>query len=138
MENHLRKLLKEARRPDEGDNRNRAVKNINILIELGFKVVICEKDFMWTTKSGFNYNYKVSYKTMATRWLLKERNICAYTLLTYAGKFLKRPEVRELIKANVSTPSDCSKCKGSGIIPQFMYYAEGVCFDCGGSGLRFD
>ena len=29
----------------------------------------------------------------------------------------------------------CNKCKGNGIIPSFMYYAEGICFDCGGSGV---
>jgi hypothetical protein len=29
----------------------------------------------------------------------------------------------------------CNKCNGNGIIPSFMYYAEGICFDCGGSGV---
>lgn len=30
---------------------------------------------------------------------------------------------------------DCIKCGGSGRIPQFGHYAEGVCFDCGGTGV---
>jgi hypothetical protein len=28
----------------------------------------------------------------------------------------------------------CTKCKGKGIIPAFMHYCEGVCFDCMGLG----
>ena len=30
----------------------------------------------------------------------------------------------------------CSKCNGLGIIPAFSYYANGVCFDCGGAGVN--
>ncbi|SHF48877.1 hypothetical protein [Dysgonomonas macrotermitis] len=30
----------------------------------------------------------------------------------------------------------CTKCNGTGIIPQFMHYAQGVCFECGGSGIN--
>jgi hypothetical protein len=30
----------------------------------------------------------------------------------------------------------CGKCNGVGIIPSFSYYAEGICFDCGGSGIN--
>lgn len=29
----------------------------------------------------------------------------------------------------------CKKCNGQGIIQAFMYYANGICFDCGGSGI---
>jgi len=28
----------------------------------------------------------------------------------------------------------CGKCNGNGVIPAFSYYANGICFDCGGSG----
>lgn len=30
----------------------------------------------------------------------------------------------------------CTKCNGTGIIPQFLHYAQGVCFECGGSGIN--
>ena len=30
---------------------------------------------------------------------------------------------------------ECSKCNGRGIIPAFMHYCDGICFDCGGTGL---
>jgi hypothetical protein len=30
---------------------------------------------------------------------------------------------------------DCSKCGGSGYISRFGHYAQGVCFDCGGTGI---
>lgn len=32
----------------------------------------------------------------------------------------------------------CSKCDGLGVIPSFSYYANGICFDCGGSGINRD
>lgn len=32
----------------------------------------------------------------------------------------------------------CGKCEGVGIIPAFSYYANGICFDCGGSGVNRD
>jgi hypothetical protein len=32
----------------------------------------------------------------------------------------------------------CSKCSGVGIIPAFIFYANGICFDCGGSGINRD
>lgn len=138
MKNHLDVLLKEANRKTFGDNRSRAVKNLNMLIELGVKIVICEKDYMWTTKKGFDYNFKLTYGQRSNVWLVKERSMNAYNLLLLAGRFLKRPEVKELIKSNISTPINCSKCAGNGIIHHFMYYAEGVCFNCGGSGLVFN
>lgn len=31
---------------------------------------------------------------------------------------------------------NCSKCNGAGFIPQFAHYANGVCFDCGGTGIK--
>ena len=138
MKNHLNILLEKANRKSFGDNRTRAVKNLNMLIELGVKIKICEKDYMWTSKSGFDFNFSLTFKKKQTKWLVKERRFSAYNLLTLAGVFLKRPEVKELIKSSVTTPTDCCKCEGNGIIPRFMYYAEGVCFDCGGSGLVFN
>lgn len=138
MKNHLNVLLEKANRKSLGDNRTRAVKNLNMLIELGVKVRICEKGYMWTSKSGFDFNFSLTFKNKQTKWLVKERSFSAYSLLTLAGVFLKRPEVKELIKSSVTTPTNCSKCAGNGIIPHFMYYAEGVCFDCGGSGLVFN
>ena len=138
MKNHLNVLLEKANRKSLGDNRTRAVKNLNMLIELGVKIRICEKDYMWTSKSGFDFNFSLTFKNKQTKWLVKERSFSAYHLLTLSGVFLKRPEVKELIRTNIETPHDCSKCGGNGIIPRFMYYAEGVCFDCGGSGLVFN
>ena len=29
----------------------------------------------------------------------------------------------------------CEKCDGSGYLPQFNYYRNGVCFECGGHGV---
>ncbi len=32
----------------------------------------------------------------------------------------------------------CGKCNGLGVIDAFSYYANGICFDCGGSGVNRD
>ena len=29
----------------------------------------------------------------------------------------------------------CNKCNGTGNIPAFAHYANGICFDCGGVGI---
>jgi DnaJ-class molecular chaperone len=29
----------------------------------------------------------------------------------------------------------CKKCNGTGNIPSFAHYANGICFDCGGVGI---
>jgi len=39
----------------------------------------------------------------------------------------------ELFAANGEC--SCAKCHGTGFIPQFAHYAQGVCFDCGGIGI---
>ena len=32
----------------------------------------------------------------------------------------------------------CMRCDGSGYLPQFNYYLDGVCFSCGGDGVILD
>lgn len=32
----------------------------------------------------------------------------------------------------------CWKCNGSGVLPEFYYFQEGVCFECGGLGFSLD
>jgi hypothetical protein len=42
--------------------------------------------------------------------------------------------IGKLLKSQLVEVSHCSKCGGSGIIPEFMHYADGVCFECLGIG----
>ena len=46
--------------------------------------------------------------------------------------------IGKLIKSDLIDVCECSKCGGSGILPQFMYYAEGICFQCMGIGKWFE
>ena len=39
-----------------------------------------------------------------------------------------------LIKDEMTEIFECSKCGGSGYLPHFAYYADGVCFECIGAG----
>lgn len=39
-----------------------------------------------------------------------------------------------LIKDEMVDVCTCEKCGGNGFLPQFAYYADGVCFDCLGIG----
>jgi 5-methylcytosine-specific restriction endonuclease McrA len=32
----------------------------------------------------------------------------------------------------------CDRCNGSGFLPQFHYYENGICFKCGGHGVEID
>lgn len=138
MENYLKEITKKAGRGYLGDNRSRAVKNINKSIEMGLKLVLCESGYVYTTKKGYDYNIKVVLGVKASRWLIKDRRVSAYNILLLIGRFLQRQDVQTEIRKKIKHPVNCSKCSGKGIIPHFMYYAEGVCFDCGGSGLKFD
>ena len=52
------------------------------------------------------------------------------------ANLLKIKEVKETISAKVENPHACAKCNGEGVIKAFYYYAQGVCFDCGGTGLQ--
>jgi hypothetical protein len=39
-----------------------------------------------------------------------------------------------ITKKNARERGDCVKCSGTGYIQRFGHYAQGVCFDCGGTG----
>lgn len=62
---------------------------------------------------------------------------------TYAAEYERTEDISwavlgkyigKLIKNELVEVCTCGKCGGTGIIPQFMWYADGVCFDCLGVG----
>lgn len=46
--------------------------------------------------------------------------------------------IGKMIKDELVELCTCGKCGGSGFLPQFAYYADGVCFDCLGIGKWLD
>jgi len=46
--------------------------------------------------------------------------------------------IGKLVKDNPVFTCTCTKCNGTGFLPQFAWYAEGVCFECMGIGKWFE
>ncbi len=132
----IQEILINAEYICDGDNRNRAIKGCNMALEAGIKIIIVKKGYHRSTKTGKHWDVKVKgYGKMLTGFL-NQNGIDPYVILARVAKLIKDPEVREQLKLHATTPSPCGKCNGSGFIPQFAYYANGVCFDCMGLGVR--
>ena len=119
------------------DNRNNAAKSINqVLANSNIEIFLVKKGFVRTTEGGFKYTVSiriVEHKLYNQFYVL---NITPYEILKCLATFLLRKEVKELIQSEISTPCECRKCEGKGIIPDFLHYAKGVCFDCMGIGYK--
>ena len=50
----------------------------------------------------------------------------------------KIPLLYEDRKGILCYPEICDRCGGTGILPQYSYYMNGVCFKCGGEGVLVD
>jgi len=181
--NTLVKLLNDAGYKNNNTNRERAVRNINLLLDSGimsltlipseayndkengrgfwmmckdgkkrptaYKVTLYGKtyyghlmqksittkykhiqymDSTWEYATNTEYydNTSISISEMQTR-------VAQLLTIIREGKDFFAPKL-------FAAKGDCScfKCSGNGIIPAFMYYANGICFDCGGSGIDID
>jgi len=117
------------------DNRNRAIKSLNeVFSNSAITMDICESGRVWVGKDQFKYNVRIQLPGVATT-RFNTKDVTPYSLLKMMGKFLRRDEVRVKIYAETEVPHKCDKCDGAGILPAFMYYADGVCFDCLGVGI---
>lgn len=131
----IQEILKEANYPTQSDNRSRTIRQINkLLTETDITITVVSKGFMRTTKKGFDWTIKITGFGKVTRFYTKQNYIEPINILTSIGKFLKREDIQEIVKADVRFPYKCGKCEATGNLPQFAYYANGVCFDCMGSG----
>ena len=131
----IQQILTEAGYTCKGDNRNRAIRGCNLSIDLGIKVQVCKKDHYHTTAKGKTWTIKVSgfgWKRLSH----VKGFIEPYHVLLVLAHFLQG-KVRANIQGELAatTPHKCGKCDGKGVIPQFAYYANGVCFDCSGLGM---
>lgn len=131
----IQEILKKAGYTCEKDNRSNAVRSINsVLKNSKVTIDICEKGFVWTAKNGFKHNIKFSLPgVIYSRY--KTNSFETYNILLMLGKFLQDQRVKDSIYSEVETPCKCGKCSGTGFLPHFAYYADGVCFDCMGVGI---
>ena len=171
MKNHIIELANEAGYKNEGNNRQRVIKNLNLLIDAGvLKIKFihadkynCKEDgrsFWFMANDGFkrctNYRFELYgkmfnghfvAKTIKTKnWGEVSTEYLSNTYLDLDRMMLHIVRKLALVKTETDFMKEtiyakhgncsCSKCDGQGIIPAFSYYANGVCFDCGGMGIN--
>ena len=181
--NTLIKILNDAGYKNSNTGRERAVKNMNLLIDSGI--------LSFTIISSEIYNAKENGRSFWVSSSDGKKRPTAYKVTlygkTYYGHIMQKSETKKfkhiqyldgsweyatnteyfdnsIISINeiqtrvarlltiiregkdfftpqlLAAKGDCScgKCNGLGIIPAFSYYANGICFDCGGSGINRD
>lgn len=152
-------------------NRERAVRNLNLLLDSGIlEIHLVNADSYNDLENGRAYwydakdgnkrctAYKVTLygKTYYGHFMPKRRTyrynagivsdvILNNYYLEITDIQLRVAKLISIIKGNgdflqpafmaAKGSCSCGKCNGDGIIPAFAYYANGVCFDCGGSGV---
>jgi hypothetical protein len=171
-QNTIIQLLNEAGYKNQGTNRERAIRNLNLLLDAGvLSIKFCHADkyndsnsnwaFWYDSKDGKRrctaYQVTLFGRTFNGDFVAKTRSERTF----FGDKYVINIDnssldinqimirVAKLIsilkgKGDFLAPSEfgkygdcsCGKCSGRGIIPQFMHYAEGVCFDCGGTGIQ--
>lgn len=134
----IQEILKENEMPFK-DNRSFDYKNINKAIKFGLTISLVDKGFVKTSKTGFKYNYSISFENIKVNYYRKglsklNADCVGSTLLFAISDFIKKAKISE--KIINKGYCKCSKCCGKGKILAFMYYAEGICFDCMGLGFK--
>jgi hypothetical protein len=141
---NFNEILKDAGYASCFDKRNKKYNAINHAIENGFEVFIVEKGFVNTLKNGKKYNLKVKFA--------KDGKFCQKTstittnshyedaFLEYALEFViyLNNTQKDFIQTYIKQTADCTcdKCNGTGYLPQFHYFADGICFQCMGVGVK--
>ena len=129
----LQQIFKEANYTVNFDNRSYFCKSVNnILNNLNCILIIAPKGKQYVhnkTKKVWTIKVQGYGKAMILNADVNPRNV-----LKIFADFLKVESVKQIIKSNIKTPSNCTKCNGKGKIESFSHVCEGVCFDCGGIG----
>ena len=118
---------------DDYSNRKRVIRELNYVMSLGVTIQIAPAGRVWTDSKD-NYKYNVIAKGFGFRSRGYYREVEPIDVLKTCANLLQVKEVKEKVFATITNPVVCPKCEGKGFIPQFDYYANGVCFDCGGTG----
>lgn len=121
------------------DNRNRAIKGLNtVLANSDIKIKIAPKGKVFVSQKGTRYDFSFSIGDIRyvypPRPTTNDTKNYSYRILCHMADFLNKEDIKDLIKSQTSVMCDCGKCRGTGFIPQFAWYAKGVCFDCMGFG----
>ena len=181
--NTIIELLNEAGYKNSNTNRERAVRNMNLLIDSGIMslTLIPSEAYnakengrgFWMTLTngkkaptaykvtlyGKTYYGHIMQKSRTTKDKIAQNRDFSweYAISTeyYDNRFISISEIQTRVAQLLTiirndkdffapklfaAKGDCScgKCNGVGIIPSFAYYANGICFDCGGSGVNRD
>jgi len=118
-------------------NKKRDVIQINKIIKseiLNIKII--EKGKVAENKKGFKWNISISGLGYTSVRKVSSSQINPIDVLISLVRFFKIEGVREQISSSSSEYRSCSKCNGSGHLPSFDWYAEGLCFECQGTGLK--
>lgn len=169
-QNTIIQLLNEAGYKNQGTNRERAIKNLNLLLDAGIlqlKFVHADKynnrdenwGFWYKSNDGKQrctaykltifgktyYGHFIAKRDKSVVWGIESINYLDNSSLDISAIMLRVAKMISILKKGYNFMQEsvfakygdcsCSKCRGIGIIPQFMHYAEGICFDCGGSGI---
>jgi len=141
MKNHIKEIMVNAGRSYEYDNRNFQTKSINQCIDKGMvEVFISDKGRLSTNSKLLNkdgslwgFNLRINAFGFVRRAYISPY-ISPNDILMQIGELLNKSNVKEKINATYYESCECSRCHGYGIIKQFHYYCNGICFDCYGSG----
>jgi hypothetical protein len=179
--NTLVKLLNEAGYKNSNTNRERAVRNMNLLLDSGIMSITFIPSEAYNAKEngkgfwmmcgdgkkrptaykvtlyGKTYFGHIMIKSCTTKFkhiqymdgtweyatntdYYDNTSISISDIQTRVAQLLTiiREDKDFFAPKLFAAKGDCScfKCNGVGIIPAFSYYANGVCFDCGGSGIN--
>lgn len=143
-----------------GDNRSYDIRSLNTLLSCGILDLIILDCQRYKTHS-FKYDYdgkirttaykiKIFGKTYFGHWMPKKKtersfgeswlsdieynSINLYDMLCKVANILNSNKNGfDFLKDGYC---DCAKCSGKGVIPSFAHYANGVCFDCAGTGIN--
>jgi hypothetical protein len=181
--NTIIELLNGVGYKNTNTNRERSVRNLNLLLDSGImKLRFIDSESynakengrcFWiqlsngkkvptaylVTLYGKTYFGHVMKKRLTTKWKSAENfdGTCEYSVHTeyYDNTYISIDDIQLRVASLLTIIREdkdffapklfaakgdcsCSKCHGVGIIPSFSYYANGICFDCGGSGINRD
>ena len=135
LENKLQAIYKAAEFDIVCDNRSYFTKSINkALSNSNVYFSLIKKGYVATNSNGFKYNLMIHIDGKGKCFKLKSfdpESICdCFT------RVAQMPHVKESVNIHQDAYI-CEKCNGKGVIPAFMHFCKGVCFDCLGIGYRF-
>jgi len=179
--NTIIELLNEAGYKNSNTNKERAVKNMNLLLDSGIMSITLIPSEAYNAKEngrgfwmmcadgkkrptaykvtlyGKTYGGHIMQKSLTTKFKSIQHKDLTWEYATSTEYYdntsisineiqIRVAQLLTIIREDkdffapklFAAKGDCScgKCDGVGIIPSFSYYANGICFDCGGSGIN--